>query len=109
MISIQYCYALGFYGPSQSPNDQGYPGVINKQTQSNPRCFFVAQVVSLEVTNPSSFTCHAFVSPQSLRLSDGREGAREIRLYQDEVYTRLINLSCNLQKFQEGWGRYLLS
>ena len=43
---------------------------------------------------------------QSLRLSDRREGAREIRLYQDEVYTRLINLSCNLQKFQEGIKSY---
>ena len=49
------------------------------------------------------------VVPPALRLSECREGACEILLYQDEVYTRLINLSYNLQKFQEGWWRYLLS
>ena len=42
----------------------------------------------------------------ALRLSDRREGAREIRLYQDEVYTTLINFSYYLPKFQEGIKSY---
>ena len=42
----------------------------------------------------------------ALRLSDRREGAREIRLYQDEVYTTLINFSYYLPKSQEGIKSY---
>ena len=43
---------------------------------------------------------------RALRLSDRRKGAREIRLYQDEVYTTLINFSYYLQKSQEGIKSY---
>ena len=91
-------FALGYIRPSEK-EEAIYSTVHFKRGKDKRATFF--SYCTLRVKNVDT--------NQTLRLSDRQEGACEIRLYQDEVFSKIINMSCNLQKFQEGWAIYLLS